>query len=127
MKIIIGAIVFGLVVISIIVMLVINFTYRSIKKRREEMEDDYYQHFGKDYFKSAAPKKQQTTKQNKPKAEKPKVEKPKEEAHKQEEKETARRTMTTDSNVRIYDEREASDKRKIFDDKEGEYVEFEEV
>ena len=80
MKIIIGAIVFGLVIISIIVMLVINFTYRSIKKRREEMEDDYYQHlkekeqkekhpFGKDYFKSAAPKKQQTTKQNKPKAE----------------------------------------------------------
>ena len=138
MKIIIGAIVFGLVIISIIVMLVINFTYRSIKKRREEMEDDYYHHlkekeqkekhpFGKDYFKSAAPKKQQTTKQNKPKAEKPKVEKPKEEAHKQEEKETARRTMTTDSNVRIYDEREASDKRKIFDDKEGEYVEFEEV
>ena len=134
MKIIIGAIVFGLVIISIIVMLVINFTYRSIKKRREEMEDDYYHHlkekeqkekhpFGKDYFKSAAPKKQQTTKQ----AEKPKVEKPKEEAHKQEEKETARRTMTTDSNVRIYDEREASDKRKIFDDKEGEYVEFEEV
>ena len=138
MKIIIGAIAFGLVIISIIVMLVINFTYRSIKKRREEMEDDYYQHlkekeqkekhpFGKDYFKSAAPKKQQTTKQNKPKAEKPKVEKPKEEAHKQEAKETARRTMTTDSNVRIYDEREASDKRKIFDDKEGEYVEFEEV
>ena len=34
MKIIIGAIVFGLVIISIIVMLVINFTYRSIKKRR---------------------------------------------------------------------------------------------
>ena len=65
MKIIIGAIVFGLVIISIIVMLVINFTYRSIKKRREEMEDDYYQHlkekeqkekhpFGKDYFKSSA-------------------------------------------------------------------------
>ena len=44
MKIIIGAVVFGLVIISIIVMLVINFTYRSIKKRREEMEDDYYQH-----------------------------------------------------------------------------------
>ena len=117
MEIIIGAIVFGLIIIAIIVMLVINFTYRSIKKRREEMEDDHYHHlkekeqkekhpFGKDYFKSAAPKKQQTTKQNKPKAEKP---------------------VTTDSNVRIYDEREASDKRKIFDDKEGEYVEFEEV
>ena len=76
MEIIIGAIVFGLIIIAIIVMLVINFTYRSIKKRREEMEDDHYHHlkekeqkekhpFGKDYFKSAAPKKQQTTKQNK--------------------------------------------------------------
>ena len=138
MKTIIGAIVFGLIIIAIIVMVVINFTYRGVKKLREQAQDNYYRKekekeqkekhpFGKDYFKSAAPKKQQTTKQNKPKAEKPKVEKPKEEAHKQEEKETARRTMTTDSNVRIYDEREASDKRKIFDDKEGEYVEFEEV
>ena len=62
MEIIIGAVVFGLIVIAIIVMVIINFTYRSIKKRREEMEDDYYQHlkekeqkekhpFGKDYFK----------------------------------------------------------------------------
>ena len=69
MEIIIGAVVFGLIVIAIIVMVIINFTYRSIKKRREEMEDDHYQHlkqkeqkekhpFGKDYFKSAAPKKQ---------------------------------------------------------------------
>ena len=138
MKTIIGAIVFGLIIIAIIVMVVINFTYRGVKKLREQAQDNYYRKekekeqkakhpFGKDYFKSAAPKKQQTTKQNKPKAEKPKVEKPKEEAHKQEEKETARRTMTTDSNVRIYDEREASDKRKIFDDQDGEYVEFEEV
>ena len=70
MEIIIGAVVFGLIVIAIIVMVIINFTYRSIKKRREDMEDDHYQHlkekeqkekhpFGKDYFKSAAPKKQQ--------------------------------------------------------------------
>ena len=44
MEIIIGAIVFGLIIIAIIVMLVINFTYRSIKKRREEMEDEYYLH-----------------------------------------------------------------------------------
>ena len=62
MEIIIGAVVFGLIVIAIIVMVIINFTYRSIKKRREDMEDDYYQHlkekeqkekhpFGKDYFK----------------------------------------------------------------------------
>ena len=44
MEIIIGAVVFGLIVIAIIVMVIINFTYRSIKKRREDMEDDYYQH-----------------------------------------------------------------------------------
>ena len=140
MKTIIGAIVFGLIIIAIIVMVVINFTYRGVKKLREQAQDNYYRKekekeqkekhpFGKDYFKSAAPKKQQTTKQNKPKAEKPKVEKPKEEAHKQEEKETARRTMTTDSNgnVSIIDDRKAGDKRKIFDDQDGEYVEFEEV
>ena len=137
MKLIIGAIVFGLISIAIIVMLVINFTYRGIKKLREQAEDDYYRRekekeqkekhpFGKDYFKSAAPKKQQAARPNKPKTEKPKVEKPKEEAP-QPEKDTARRTVTTDSNVKIFDEREASDKRKIFDDKDGEYVEFEEV
>jgi hypothetical protein len=137
MKIIIGGIVFGLIIISIIIMVVINFTYRGVKKMREQIEDDRYHHqkekehkekhpFGKDYFKSAAPKKQQAARPNKPKTEKPKVEKPKEEAP-QPEKDTARRTVTTDSNVKIFDEREASDKRKIFDDKDGEYVEFEEV
>jgi len=102
MKIIIGAIVFGLIVISIIVMLVINFTYKGLKKVKEEVVDDYYQHqkekelkekhpFDKDYFKSASTKKNQH------------------------------------SNVTIIDDRETSDKRKIFDDQDGEYVEFEEV
>ena len=140
MKIIIGAIVFGLILISIIVMVVINFTYRGVKKMREQAQDDYYRKekekehkekhpFDKDYFKSASTKKQQTTRPNKPKAEKPKVvEMPKEEASRQE-KDTARSTKTTDSNnnVKIIDDRETSDKRKIFDDKDGEYVEFEEV
>ena len=137
MKIIIGGIVFGLIIISIIIMVVINFTYRGVKKMREQIEDDRYLHqkekeqkekhpFGKDYFKSAAPKKQQATRPSMSQTEKPKVEKPKEEAPK-EEKETARRPVTTDSNVRIFDERDTSDKRKIFDDKDGEYVEFEEV
>ena len=42
MKLIIGAVVFGLILISIIVMLVINFTYRGIKKMRQQSEDDYY-------------------------------------------------------------------------------------
>ena len=126
MKIIIGGIVFGLIIISIIVMLVINFTYRGIKKLREQAEDDYYRRekekeqkekhpFGKDYFKSASPKKQQTTRPNRPTEDI--------------KKDTARRTKTTDSNgnVTIIDDREAGGKRKIFDDKDGEYVEFEEV
>lgn len=148
MEIIIGAIVFGLIIIAIIVMVIINFSYRSVKKRREEMEDEHYQHlkekeqkekhpFGKDYFKSAAPKKQQTTARpaNKKQEEKPKQQerpKPQEQARQQTaeqdfQKETARKTVTTDGNVTIIDDRKKSDKRKIFDDQDGEYVEFEEV
>ena len=126
MEIIIGAVVFGLIVIAIIVMVIINFSYRGVKKMREQIEDDHYQHlkqkeqkekhpFGKDYFKSASPKKQQTTRPNRPTEDI--------------KKDTARRTKTTDSNgnVTIIDDRKKSDKRKIFDDQDGEYVEFEEV
>ena len=126
MEIIIGAIVFGLIIIAIIVMVVINFTYRGVKKMREQIEDDRYHHmkekehkekhpFGKDYFKSASPKKPQTARPNKPKVNI--------KIH------IARSTKTTGStnNVTIIDDREASGKRKIFDDKDGEYVEFEEV
>lgn len=131
MKIIIGAIVFGLIVISIIVMLVINFTYKGLKKVKEEVVDDYYQHqkekelkekhpFDKDYFKSASTKKnQQTGKQNNAKS------KPQQETR-QEQKKTTHRTAAG-SHVTIIDDRETSDKRKIFDDQDGEYVEFEEV
>ena len=154
MEIIIGAVVFGLIVIAIIVMVIINFSYRGVKKMREQIEDDHYQHlkqkeqkekhpFGKDYFKSAGPKKQQTTARpaNKSQEEKPKPQerpkqqekpKPQEQPRQQTaeqdfQKETARRTVTTDSNVTIIDDRQTGDKRKIFDDKDGEYVEFEEV
>ena len=147
MEIIIGAIVFGLIIIAIIVMVVINFTYRGVKKMREQMDDDRYRQmkekeqkekhpFGKDYFKSAAPKKQQAPRPaNKSQEEKPKQQerpKPQEQARQQTaeqdfQKETARRTVTTDSNVTIIDDRQTGDKRKIFDDKDGEYVEFEEV
>ena len=142
MEIIIGAVVFGLIVIAIIVMVIINFTYRSIKKRREDMEDDYYRRekekeqkekhpFGKDYFKSAAPKKQQPkarpasqSQQEQPKQQ----EQPRQQtAEPKYQKETARKTVTTDGKVTIFDDRKKSDKRKIFDDHEGEYVEFEEV
>ena len=131
MKIIIGAIVFGLIIIAIIVMVVINFTYRSVKKLKEQAVDDYYRKekekeqkekhpFGKDYFKSANTKKQQTARPNKPKQQT---------AEPDFKKDTAHSTKTTDSkrNVTIIDDREAGDKRKIFDDQDGEYVEFEEV
>ena len=124
MEIIIGAVVFGLIIIAIIVMVIINFTYRGVKKMREQMDDDRYRHmrekehkekhpFGKDYFKSAGPKKQQTTARpaNKSQEEKPK---PQEQPRQQ-------------GNVTIIDDRQTGDKRKIFDDKDGEYVEFEEV
>ena len=129
MEIIIGAVVFGLIIIAIIVMVIINFTYRGVKKMREQIEDDHYQHlkqkeqkekhpFGKDYFKSAAPKKQQPKQQEQPRQQT---------AGPKYQKETARKTVTTDGKVTIFDDRKKSDKRKIFDDHEGEYVEFEEV
>ena len=126
MEIIIGAIVFGLIIIAIIVMVIINFSYRSVKHP-----------FGKDYFKSAAPKKQQPKakpayQSSEPKPKQQERPKPQEQARQQTaeqdfQKETARRTVTTDSNVTIIDDRQTGDKRKIFDDKDGEYVEFEEV
>ena len=148
MEIIIGAVVFGLIIIAIIVMVIINFSYRGIKKMREQAEDDYYRRekekeqkekhpFGKDYFKSAAPKKQQPkakpasqSQQEQPKQqESPKQqEQPRKQTAEPEfQKETARKTVTTDGNVTIIDDRKKSDKRKIFDDQDGEYVEFEEV
>ena len=136
MEIIIGAIVFGLIIIAIIVMVVINFTYRGVKKMREQIEDDRYHHmkekehkekhpFGKDYFKSAGPKKQQTTARpaNKSQEEKPKPQ----ERPKQQERPKPQEQPRQQGNVTIIDDRQTGDKRKIFDDKDGEYVEFEEV
>ena len=113
-KFIIGAIIFGLIAIAIIVMLVINFTYRGVRKLRQEVEDNYYRNqkqkeqkeknpFGDDYFKGAQ------------------QEQPKQQAEK---KDTARKT-TTSSGVTIIDDRDQE--RKIFDHSDGEYVEFEEV
>ena len=146
-KFIIGAIIFGLIAIAIIVMLVINFTYRSVKKLRQEMEDNYYRNqkqkeqkernpFGGDYFKgskSGRPKSRtqaQYEQREQPKRENPfgedyfkgkQQEQPKQQAEK---KDTARKT-TTSSGVTIIDGRDQE--RKIFDHSDGEYVEFEEV
>ena len=147
-KFIIGAIIFGLIAIAIIVMLVINFTYRSVKKLRQEVEDNYYRNqkqkeqkeknpFGDDYFKSSkGGRRQSRTQAQYEQREQPKREKnpfgddyfkgaqqeqPKQQAEK---KDTARKT-TTSSGVTIIDDRDQE--RKIFDHSDGEYVEFEEV
>ena len=147
-KFVIGAIIFGLIAIAIIVMLVINFTYRGVKKLRQDMEDNYYRNqkqkeqkeknpFGDDYFKgskSGRPKSRtqaQYEQREQPKREKnpfgddyfkgAQQEQPKQQAEK---KDTARKT-TTSSGVTIIDDRDQE--RKIFDHSDGEYVEFEEV
>jgi hypothetical protein len=146
-KFVIGAIIFGLIAIAIIVMLVINFTYRGVKKLRQDMEDNYYRNqkqkeqkeknpFGDDYFKgskSGRPKSRtqaQYEQREQPKRENPfgddyfkgkQQEQPKQQAEK---KDTARKT-TTSSGVTIIDDRDQE--RKIFDHSDGEYVEFEEV
>ena len=148
LKFIIGAIIFGLIAIAIIVMLVINFTYRGVKKLRQEMEDNYYRNqkqkeqkernpFGDDYFKSSkGGRRQSRTQAQYEQREQTKRDKnpfgddyfksTQQEQSKQqaEKKDTARKT-TTSSGVTIIDDRDQE--RKIFDHSDGEYVEFEEV
>ena len=148
LKFIIGAIIFGLIAIAIIVMLVINFTYRSVKKLRQEVEDNYYRSqkqkeqkeknpFGDDYFKSSkGGRRQSRTQAQYEQREQPKRDKnpfgddyfksTQQEQSKQqaEKKDTARKT-TTSSGVTIIDDRDQE--RKIFDHSDGEYVEFEEI
>ena len=142
-----AAILFGFIALAIIVMLVINFTYKSVKKLREEAEDNYYRNqkmkeqkerysFKNDYFKSSkgGPRQSRTQAQyeqrEQAKQENPfgddyfkgaQQEQPKQQAEK---KDTARKT-TTSSGVTIIDDRDQE--RKIFDHSDGEYVEFEEV
>ena len=75
--------------------------------REEEKEPE----FDKDYFKGKEDTREKETEQQ---------------------KETARRTTTSSDGVTIIDERQPAEKtatkeKKIFDDSEGEYVEFEEV
>ena len=108
--------------------LVLYLMYKGVRNFREAQEQFYsgkkmsrqeyirYQReqsgkntFSKDYFKSCG----NNSKKGK---EKPKAEK----------QNTTRRT-TTDSGVTIIDDRETDEKKKIFDNNDGEYVEFEEV
>ena len=144
-KLIIGAIIFGLIAIAIIVLVVINFTYRSVKKIRQEMEDNYYRNqklkeqkekkpFDDDYFKNSKGRRRQSrTEAQYEQREQTKRDKnpfgddyfkSKQQEQPQEKKDTARKT-TTSSGVTIIDDRESD--KKIFNKDDGEYVEFEEV
>lgn len=142
-----AAILFGFIALAIIVMLVINFTYKSVKKLREEAEDNYYRNqkmkeqkerysFKNDYFKSSkgGPRQSRTQAQYEQR-EQAKQENPfgddyfksvRQEQPRAEKENTARRTATS-SGVTIIDGRDQEEKRKIFDHSDGEYVEFEEV
>jgi FKBP-type peptidyl-prolyl cis-trans isomerase len=124
-KFIIGALIFGLIALAIIVLVVINFTYKSFRQLRKAAEDQFELHqrrkeqkeknpFGDDYFKSTDGPQQQNRQRRQ------------QSGGQQTAKEnTARRTTTTSSGVTIIDEREAD--KKIFSHDDGEYVEFEEV
>ena len=148
-----AAILFGFIALAIIVMLVINFTYKSVKKLREEAEDNYYRNqkmkeqkerysFKNDYFKSSkgGPRQSRTQAQyeqrEQAKQENPfgddyfksaRQEQPQAQQAQQAEKENTARRTATSSGVTIIDGRDQEEKRKIFDHSDGEYVEFEEV
>ena len=149
-KFIIGAIIFGLIAIAIIVMLVINFTYRSVKKLRQEAEDNYYRNqkqkeqkekkpFDDNYFKGSKggrPKsrtqaqyeeREQTKRDKNPFGDDYFKSRQQEQQKQEAEKRDTDRKTTTSSGVTIIDDRDTEDKRKIFDQSDGEYVEFTEV
>ena len=133
MQTIIAAIVFGLILITAFVMIVIYLSYKGIRKLKQEAEENYYRNqkrkeqkekypFGEDYFKSASSRKQQARSQYQTRQE------PYQENVRQEQpKEDTARSKTTSSGVTVIDDRSSDEKRKIFDRSDGEYVEFEEV
>jgi len=122
----VGIFIIAFLIIAVIAAVILALMYKGIRNVREFHEkivypggkkfsrQEYirYQYeqreknpFGKDYFKSSESNK-------------------KEEAKTQ--KTTTRRT-TTSSGVTIIDDRETEEKKKIFDNSDGEYVEYEEV
>ena len=135
MQLILGIIVFGLIAIAIIVMIVINFTYRNVKKMRENAEDYLYRQskrreqkdrnpFGDDYFKSSRKPGAQGAKSGAQGAKQRSCSRSSSSDSEQTEPKTARRT-TTSGGVTIIDERQED--KKIFEKGDDEYVEFEEV
>ena len=149
-RILIIAIIFGLIGLAVIFMVIVNFTYKGVKKLREEAEEHYYHNqkykeqkernpFGGDYFKGGQGRRQSRTQAQYEERENPKREKNpfgddyfkgsggRQEQTQQKTKNNTARKTTTSSGVTIIDGRDSEDKRKIFDHSDGEYVEFEEV
>ena len=119
---VIGALIFILIAIAIVILVVINFTYKGVRRLREAAEEQFELNqkrkeqkeknpFGDDYFKSSDSSKQKREQRSQQRTQ-------------QADKNTARKT-TTSSGVTIIDEREPD--KKIFTHDDGEYVEFEEV
>ena len=123
----VAIILFILIGIAIVVAVVLRFMYtgaRNMKEIQEEIintggkkfsRQEYIRYqrqqsgknpFSKDYFKSTDDGKKKKS---------------------QAEKQTTTRKTTTDSGVTIIDDRESEEKKKIFDNNDGEYVEFEEI
>ncbi|MBO7047120.1 MAG: DUF4834 family protein [Prevotella sp.] len=127
----IAILLFILIGIAVVVAVVLRFMYKGVRNMRDMQEQfmnsngkrysrqEYIRNqreqreknpFDKDYFKSSGSKKNQQQQQQQ-----------------QAEKQTTTRRTTTDSGVTIIDDRETEEKKKIFDNNDGEYVEFEEV
>ena len=137
-KFIIGAIIFGLIALAIIILVIINFTYKGVRKLKEEVEESYYRNqkikeqkernpFGEDYFKSASTPKKPKTKSDKNDKSDKQQQQQQQRQQQQSEKEKTAQSNPEGSRVTIIDDRDVEDKRKIFDNSDGEYVEFEEV
>ena len=124
---IVAIILFILIAIAIAVAVVLRFMYKGVRNLKEIQEEiintggkkfsrqEYIRYqrqqngknsFDKDYFKSTNDGKKKQSQTG---------------------KQTTTRKTTTDSGVTIIDDRESEEKKKIFDNNDGEYVEFEEI
>ena len=124
---IVAFLLFILIAIAVVVAIILRFMYKGVRNMKEIQEEiintggkkfsrqEYIRYqrqqsaknpFSKDYFKSSDNTKKKQS---------------------QAEKQTTTRKTTTDSGVTIIDDRESEEKKKIFDNNDGEYVEFEEV
>ena len=125
---IVAIILFILIAAAVVVASVIRFMYKGVRNLKEIQEEvintggkkfsrqEYIRYqqrqksgvnaFSKDYFKSTDDGKKKQSQAG---------------------KQTTTRRTTTDSGVTIIDDRENEEKKKIFDNNDGEYVEFEEI